>query len=419
MTPINVLCIAIDGWHAGYVGAYGNTHLATPGVDRWAAASVVCDRAFGTAQSESGTAIWDWPVADVSLAKSFAAAGYRTALVTDDEEIASGDRAAGFDECVRVPYRPATRLAGAVEGTQLFRVFAALADAIADATNDANATGANPATSAETQRPFFICAHSRAMNATWDAPYALRRQFVDEDDPDPPRDVRFHSRRLADDVDPDELLGLRAAYAGQIAVLDECLAALDDLLAETGLGQRTLVALVGVRGYPLGEHGVFGLSEAPLHEELLHVPWIVRFPANRYATLRLPQLVCHADLSLTLLDACGLSEPAHPAAEGASLMPLIATEAGPWRDRICHRRGDEETIVTPAWRLRRITAPGQSPGERMQLYVKPDDRWEVNDVASRCRDVAERLAAALQETHEAARRGESPRPLDDVLRDGL
>jgi arylsulfatase A-like enzyme len=353
---------------------------------------------------------------------ALARAGYRTICVTDDGDAAVRAQTLGFGDLLRVAYEPAARAADTVEETQLFRLFAAVGDALANAAGDNVDGGGAP--------PFFLWAHARAMCGDWDAPYALRRRFVDEDDPDPPSEVRFEPRRLPADVDPDELLGLRAAYAGQILALDECLAALDDLLGETGLARRTVVALVGVRGYPLGEHGAFGLCDAPLHEELLHeellhVPCILRLPGNRHATVRLPQLVHHADLPPTLLDVCGLAPGASafdPALGGASLLPLIESERGPWRDRICHWRGDrqantevavtEVAITTPAWRLRHV-------GERIELYVKPDDRWEVNDVASRCGDVAERLAAAMRETRDAFLRGEVPPPLDDVLRGGL
>jgi hypothetical protein len=55
----------------------------------------------------------------------------------------------------------------------------------------------------------------------------------------------------------------------------------------------------------------------------------------------------------------------------------------------------------------------------VQLFVKPDDRWEVNDVAQRCGDVADRLVAAMEASFAAAKRGEGPPVLDDVLREGL
>jgi arylsulfatase A-like enzyme len=312
-----------------------------------------------------------------------------------------GDR---FDSHVEVPYDAASRSADSIEGTQLFRFFAALGDMLSDA---ASVQGA---------KPFFIWAQARGMNATWDAPYAMRRLILDEDDPDPPRDVSFAARRLAVDVDPDELLGLRAAYAGQIGVLDECLAALDDLLDETGLAENTTVALVGVRGFPLGEHGAFGLEVGQLHEELLHVPWILRFPGDAFAALRLPQLVTHVDLGPTLADACGFSPTSDVTNDlgmtGASLMPLLRDERGPWRDHVCHRLRDEVGITTPAWRLRKVD-------DAVQLFVKPDDRWEVNDVSQRCGDVAERLVAAMGASFESAERGAAPPVLDEVLRDGL
>jgi arylsulfatase A-like enzyme len=411
MSRANVLCIAIDGWHGGYVGAYGNTQFPTPGIDRWAARGVVCDQAMvagvGTGvgiEADSEFGIRDSGAVALGLARALAQGGWRTSLVSDDVG-AVKSIAPAFDAHVDVPYEPAKRAAVAIEGTQLFRMFAALGDAVGDAAAD----GAAEDTAARDERPFFIWAHARAMNGGWDAPYAMRRLILDEDDPDPPRELQFSPRRLAANVDPDLLLGLRAAYAGQIAVLDECLAALDDLLDETRLRQRTLVALVGVRGYPLGEHGIFGLGLGPLHEELLHVPLILRFPGDEHATVRLPQLVTHADLLPTVCDACGVPMPA---ANAASLMPIVTRESGAWRDHVCHRLADEEAITTPAWRLRKSA-------DTVQLYVKPDDRWEVNDVSTRCGDVAEKLVAAMQAARESEARGETPPALEDVLRAGL
>ena len=54
---------------------------------------------------------------------------------------------------------------------------------------------------------------------------AARSQFADEDDPPPPHLVALPDCRLPDDFDPDELLGIKHAYAGQVALLDNCLGA--------------------------------------------------------------------------------------------------------------------------------------------------------------------------------------------------
>ena len=39
---------------------------------------------------------------------------------------------------------------------------------------------------------------------------------------------------------------------------------------------------------------------------------------------------------------------------------------------------------------------------RYELFAKPDDRWEANEVASRCGDVVELLAAELDRFASAA-----------------
>ena len=72
---------------------------------------------------------------------------------------------------------------------------------------------------------------------------------------------------------------------------------------------------------------------------------------------------------------------------GESLMPLVRGEVESVRDRLLLSSPDAETAIrTPAWYLRQSDPP--------ELFAKPDDRWEVNDVANRCHDVVDRLGKA-------------------------
>jgi hypothetical protein len=50
-----------------------------------------------------------------------------------------------------------------------------------------------------------------------------------------------------------------------------------------------------------------------------------------------------------------------------------------------------------------------------ELYAKPDDRWEANDVASRCPDVAARLLSVLDGLHSATGNASAGPPLDRDL----
>jgi len=49
----------------------------------------------------------------------------------------------------------------------------------------------------------------------------------------------------------------------------------------------------------------------------------------------------------------------------------------------------QRSLRTPAWFLHQPTT------HPPQLYVKPDDRWETNDVANRCPDIVEQMIAQL------------------------
>jgi hypothetical protein len=55
------------------------------------------------------------------------------------------------------------------------------------------------------------------------------------------------------------------------------------------------------------------------------------------------------------------------------------------------RSAHDRALRTPAWLLR---TPDEGPAE---LYAKPGDRWEVNEVANLCPEVAAGLQAALAE----------------------
>ena len=98
----------------------------------------------------------------------------------------------------------------------------------------------------------------------------------------------------------------------------------------------------------------------------------------------------------------------------ASLLPLWRRcNSAMFRDRLCMAGDGGRAIRTPAWFLR--------TGEQPELFAKPDDRWEVNDVASLCPEVVECLQDALAQFEAALPAGRTADlpPLADVLIHGL
>ena len=61
----------------------------------------------------------------------------------------------------------------------------------------------------------------------------------------------------------------------------------------------------------------------------------------------------------------------------------------------------ERALVVDKWFIKRTPIDAEAivyetdPTERLELFVLPDDRYCVNDVADRCADVVETLSQAL------------------------
>jgi arylsulfatase A-like enzyme len=169
-------------------------------------------------------------------------------------------------------------------------------------------------------------------------------------------------------------------------------------LRQRGLLDRTAVVLTGDVGLALGEHGVVGAASAP-HTETAHLPLIVRLPRAAFAGRRVSALTQAVDLVPTLADLLG-----HPLSEvqGRSLLPLLRGEADAVRGYAVSAAG-EWALRTAEWAFL-LPIQGGEP----RLYVKPDDRWEINDVRQHHPELVEHLEQVLRGFVEAAAR---PGPL--------
>lgn len=115
-----------------------------------------------------------------------------------------------------------------------------------------------------------------------------------------------------------DLEHLRAHYDGGVTYADAWLALFLEALSARGLDRDTLVVVLGDHGEDLGEHGRFAHGSA-LHDNLLHVPLIVRGPGVA-AGRRVGQVVQLLDVAPTLLELCGI--PAFHDHQGRSLARL-------------------------------------------------------------------------------------------------
>ena len=404
---MNAICLVIDRLHAGYLGCYGNSWVVTPEFNRLAAESFLFDQAIIDAP-ELASLYRSWwfgqhayqsqanlPLPE-SLPARLQAAGIATTLWTDDPSVndalpASVTNSVSIESAVsRLPTQPAIETRKAHCGVLFDRALTWLESA---------------------PEPFLLWLHSGSLGLTWDAPRAVRDQYVSEEDPESSRGVEVPRLVLPPNYDPDDLLSIAQAYAGQVSVLDEHLGHFLNCLRDSSLAANTLVVVVGARGLALGEHRRVGAWDEALQSETIHVPWLLRNPDGVGALNRSSALVQPSDLGPTLLEWFGiLGQGDFPNSRSLGCLvrdELSSAGAARWRDRACTlNTAGERGIRSKRWYLRQAVTrlPGDestgSMGEETQerpyhwLYAKPDDRFEVNEVSNRAPETTALLAEA-------------------------
>jgi arylsulfatase A-like enzyme len=222
-----------------------------------------------------------------------------------------------------------------------------------------------------------------------------------------------------DVLSEEELLRLRRTYAGAVSYLDAQLGALFEALHRSGRDQDTLVIFTSDQGEPLGEHGYVRRFRPWLYDELIHTPLILRLPRAAEGGTRHRALVQTVDLLPTCLDALGL--PPADSAHGHSLLDLVRGRKTKLRDYACLGMDCEEyAIRTQHWHLIVPIDPDPEDERTLELYRKPEDRWDQNNVLEQHPDTADALELALRRFVEAIPRdalADLP-PLRDAARLG-
>lgn len=396
------LVLVFDRLNPGFLGPYGNTWVDTPAANHLAAQSTLYEFALTNSPHLdevyhsywTGNAHGTAPAAAAPrrLAELLSELGCSSELLADDPDVLHHADAAEFSDRLRLEVEPPQCLADDLDQTQLAQFFAAAIERTLAA-----------------DAPDLLWCHSGALNVAWDAPRSYRERFVESGDP-PPLDIcQPVERDLTHNYDPDELLGVVQAYAGQIAAWDACLAALLEAVAERAAeasDKNWLVAVTSPRGYPLGEHLRIGPCDQALYGELLHVPL---FLWNTDGTGKLERRTSPAqphDLFATLLRWFGGVVPANSWANDL-LAPFDSRATVP-RELAWAQTAEQMAIRTPAWFYRKTPNSGE-------LFAKPDDRWEVNELARRCPEVVEQLDTLADSIRSCTSPANLP-PLSETLR---
>jgi len=313
----NLILYMVDTLRADHLGAYGYRRPVSPRLDAFAAdatlfettvaqapwtrpsvASVLTGltpRVHGINRPHDGLA------ADaVTLAEVLAAAGYRTAALVANPNIA-----------------PRFHLGQGFESYELLPGFDNGAPLVTEWAEDWIDDERDP------QRPFFLYLHTVEPHAPYTPEEPYRSRFA----PDVPRDgfgTQAHIRAVkeAGPIDPAVAAGLMDLYDAEIAANDAAFGDLLDGLAARGLMDDTVVVFIADHGEEFLEHGQLEHAKA-FYRESIEVPWVVRFPDLGHGR-RIAAPAQQVDVMPTLLGYLGLPVP--PAVEGLDLMAWVAGE---------------------------------------------------------------------------------------------
>ena len=357
---MKIFVIEASGLSAAFIGCYGNDWVATPNIDRLAAEGVV----------------FDWHIAD------------QPELLRDrpwaERSIASGRHSGG-----PVVFSPSVVRCPNLVGF------------------------ANDAIRAINCNAECLWIEGPSLIPPWTLDTDSLDSYFDEDDaeerltpwPDPPM--------VCATLDDAEVVTLQNTYAAVVTYFDAQLGrVLDHIKSRTDL----LICVTARAGLPLGEHGMIGAPRPWLHAELVHVPLVMRLPNGAEAGMRINALTQPLDLTATLLEA---GNAPIPPMHGRSLWPLLRSETPsvrPYAMSMMEVDGFESWLLRSlAWAFHLPTKfPVDADPSKPKLYVKPDDRWEVNDFWQQQVDRADEFERALREFIATLAQTDEPRypPID-------
>jgi arylsulfatase A-like enzyme len=404
MHPSSILVVVVDGLRASALGAYGNTTYSTPALDHFATKSLLFDECYSDSVDAMAIyrALWysqhpARPVFEISgnsdvgsprsIASIFAEMGFQTELITDDTQLIEVSGAGDFQECEVVALESSR--AADLACTNLGLFFAALAERI-----NIDRSGSHASRSHRSNAPRLIWAHSRGGYGPWDAPFGVQESLLDGES-SVVRTAPAPDSVSMDNGDPDIAFRYGAAYGAQVLALDVGWQLLIDTIDSMEQAEEWCIVFLGGRGFPLGEHGIIGGFDRTLPIEQLHVPCMIRFADGRGKLARSTSLMSHLDILPTLLELAGVSNERGQSMDGRSQAFGADAFASHPREWLLATTGDGPIAIrTTNWCLRETISAGRGSNNvatEPMLFVRPDDRWEANDVSKLCPDIVEEL----------------------------
>lgn len=332
----HIVLVDIDTLRADRLGCYGYSRDTSPRLDRWV------EREAVLFEDTLATANWTLP-STVSILTGLAPSQHRVTSVRTSmgdglESIAARLHATGYETYGRSDGLFVSTAYGFASGFELF-------DDRLREPEELDRLGFEPELARirerRSERPSFTFLQTYMVHE----PYVLDRRFEDPARPYAGRFAQENPTKLdfpADPLDEADWRWLGDSYDAGVRRMDAMLGRFLEQLGAAFGSDPYLVIVTSDHGDEIGEHGSFGHGHS-LHEELLRVPLLVRFPDGR--ARREPRPVSSLDLVPTMLDLAGLAAP--PQLSGRSLHRPLPER----RPRFAQHKDMGFAVDFDGWRL--------------------------------------------------------------------
>jgi arylsulfatase A len=437
--PPNILLIQADDLGYGDLSVYGQTHFATPNLDKLAregtrftqyyAGSTVCapSRAAlmtgkhtghgairGNGSPEAGDV--PLPQQEVTIAEVLKTAGYRTAII--------GKWGLGQPGSPGTPEKQGFDYSfGFLDQRHAHRQFTdhlwrngemVQTDLEHDYVNDLFTKEAAGFVERTDARPFFVYLNYTVPHAELRVPEEsiapFRGKFEERPFSNPAADAKPSGSRLEGPT-----LGYRsqpapfAALAGMITRMDRDVGRLAELIHARGLDERTLILFVSDNGphkeggadpaYFNSSGGLRGIKR-DLYEGGIRVPMIAHWPGTIPAGRVSDQVWAHWDMLPTLAALAGAHAPS--GLDGVSMANALRGKARVEHAPLYwefHESGFQQAARIGRWKAIRL-----KPESPLELYDLDADAHEAHDVAAAHPDVVARMERYLKSARTESER---------------
>jgi len=398
--------LSLDALATSAIGVYGSPWNETSSIDKMATLGTVWDRAIATSDDsvEQLAQLWGQTVGDdrwvnhchkVGRVELYLNAGPQAV------ELAKLAEKFAFDQCTFTESVPESLGQDAlaceeIELTSMAKLLLPVLERLSDTSESAAPDWS------------VMWVHSDSLARHWDAPRWLFPIEEDEEDEEPIDQVEWsladfeaQSRAggvpesttqkppaifesvsvpffaLSPDAHPDWITSWMQTYGCQVRLLDRLVSILLDAIQASG--ENIGLAMIGTSGISMGQNGWIGHRAGTIRSPQIHVP-VILFDGEG-AGLRLPGLRSINEVMHYLVaseEGSSRITPEQWASDGTADDTVIET--------VSHRA--ERVLTTQQWFFVR-------EGDHTRLFLKPDDRDDMNDIADRCRDVVESMESTV------------------------